>query len=76
MKLNNNKLVCNTYYLEYETKLKEEENVLFLSSLSKLLYDNDVDTNIHVIMKNDDYQIIATIVDYKVSYTISIIKKE
>lgn len=62
---------CNTYYLEYISENEEKQNVNFLVSIAKLLSDNKVNIDVHVIIKNNDSQIIATIVDYKVSYTIS-----
>ena len=71
--LKEGKLECNTYYLQYQTQLVEEKNIMFLSSISKLFYDNNVNCNIHIILQNSDYQIIATIVDYKVSYIKSLI---
>lgn len=71
--LSYDKLECNTYYLEYTSILTEEENIIFLTSISKLFYDNDVDCNLHIIIKSNEYQILSTIVDYKVNYTITLI---
>lgn len=71
--LTHESLDCNTYYLEYTSTLNEKENILFLASLSKLLSDNDIDCNVHVIIKCEDYQLLSTIVDYQISYTKSII---
>ena len=59
---------CNTQYLEYRSLLSEKENSLFLVSLAKLMYDEKITLNVHVIIKCDDYQMISTIVDYNVSY--------
>ena len=75
IKLSSSNLICNTYYLEYETTLNEKESILFLTSLSKLFYDNNVNCNTHVVLinNNDQYQILSTIVDYKVSYTKTIL---
>jgi hypothetical protein len=69
IELKDNKLVCNTYYLEYESVLNERENILFLNSISKLFYDNSIDCNIHIILKTNQFLILSTIIDYKVSYT-------
>lgn len=69
VKFENGYLACNTYYLEYTSTLSEDNNVIFLVSLSKLLSDNNIDCNIHVVIKNEEYQILSTIVDYQVSYT-------
>ena len=66
-------LKCNTYYLEYNSELTEEENVIFLVSLSKLFKDNNIDSDIHVTIINNNFQIMSTIVNYQVSYTKSII---
>ena len=71
--LTSNKLKCNTYYLEYNSELNEQENLIFLLSLSKLFSDNSININTHLIIKNENYQILATIVDYQVTYTKSII---
>ena len=57
--------------LRMSVKNEEKQNVNFLVSIAKLLSDNKVNIDVHVIIKNNDSQIIATIVDYKVSYTIS-----
>ena len=65
------KLECNTYYLIYNSNLNEEENLKFLVSLSKLFVDNNEDINIHVVIKCEDYQMLSTIVDYKLSYVVS-----
>jgi len=73
IEMKNGYLECNTYYLQYNSSLSENENLLFLISLAKLFYDNEVSTNVHVIIKNNNYQVLSTIVDYKVSYTISLI---
>ena len=73
LKLTSNYLGCNTYYLEYDSSLKEKDNILFLASLSKLLSDNDIEIDTHVIIKCEEYQLMATIVDYNISYTKSII---
>ena len=64
---------CNTQYLEYRSLLSEKENSLFLVSLAKLMYDEKITLNVHVIIKCDGYQMISTIVDYNVSYTKSYI---
>ena len=69
--LRSQKLECNTYYLEYQTELDEKQNILFLSTLSKLFYDHGIDCDIHLILIHKNYQMIATIVDYKVSYIVS-----
>ena len=53
--------------------LDETDNLTFLVSLSKLFYDNNIGSDIHIIIKNEDYQMISTIVDYKVSYIKSLI---
>ena len=74
--LKNGYLECNTYYLVYETDLNENDNIIFLASIAKLFKDNDIDINIHVMLINKEYQIIATIVDYQVNYVKSILKKE
>lgn len=66
-------LGCNTYYLEYESVLDEDKNVIFLSALTKHLLDNNIDNDTHVIIKCKDYQIMSTIVDYNITYTKSII---
>ena len=66
-------LECNTCYLEYSSDLNEENNLLFLASLSKLFRDNDVDSNFHIIIKTNDYQILSTIVNYNISYTKTLI---
>lgn len=66
-------LKCNTYYLDYNSELNEEENVIFLVSVSKLFKDNNINSDIHVTITNKDFQIMATIVDYQVSYIKSII---
>ena len=71
--LNSSVLACNTYYLEYTTVLSEEENVLFLTSLAKLFYDNYINANIHIILRSKEYQILSTIVEYQVNYTITLI---
>lgn len=69
--LNYGYLKCNTYYLEYTSDNSEKQNLNFLISIAKLLSDNNVDIDVHVIIKNKDSQIMATIVDYQVSYTVS-----
>ena len=69
--LTSGKLQCNTYYLEYTTNLEKEKNIIFLSSLAKLLYDNNIDCNIHVILNGNGYQMLSTIIDNYVSYNIS-----
>lgn len=71
--LTSNYLGCNTYYLEYNSDLEEKENIIFLASLSKLLSDNNININMHVIIKNQNYQLIATIVDYNISYVKTLI---
>ena len=71
--LNRGGLKCNTYYLEYESTLTEEENLVFLVSISRLFKEHEVNSNIHVTITNDNFQIMSTIVGYKVSYTKSII---
>lgn len=71
--LNNGYLACNTYYLEYKSELEEKDNVIFLAAVAKLLSDNDITCDMHIIIKCKDYQIIATIVDYNISYTKSLI---
>ena len=73
VKLLNGYLGCNTYYLEYESELDEKQNLLFLGALTKHLYDNNIDNNIHLIIKCKEYQMISTIVDYNITYTKSII---
>ena len=64
---------CNTTYLEYESELNENDNIVFLVSLSKLLIDKNFNSDIHIIIRCREYQIIATIVDYRVSYIKSLI---
>lgn len=64
-------LQCNTYYLQYSSSLNENENLLFLARITKLLYDEDITINVHVIINTKDYVMISTIVDYKISYTTS-----
>ena len=71
IELENSNLECNTYYLMYTSLLDEANNLKFLLSLSKLLIDNNINLNMHVIIKGDNYQMLSTIVDYKVSYVIS-----
>ena len=67
------KLECNTYYVNYISNLDEEANIVFLVSLAKIFYDNNENSDIHVIIESDNYQILSTIVNYQVSYTISFI---
>ena len=43
------------------------------TGLSKLFYDNDTSIDIHVTIHNDEYQILSTIIDYKISYTKTLI---
>lgn len=64
-------LECNTYYLTYSSALDENDNLRFLVSLSKLLSDNKIDINMHVTIRCEEYQMLSTIVDYKVSYVTS-----
>ena len=64
-------LSCNTYYLTYNSNLQEQQNLRFLISLSKLLLDNNIKLNFHVVIQCDEYQMLSTIVDYKVSYVTS-----
>ena len=71
VKLNKGVLECNTYYLNYVSLLQEEENLRFLISISKLLIENKIEINMHIFIKCEEYQMIATIVDYKVSYVTS-----
>lgn len=67
--LNYGRINCNTYYLEYSSVLEEKQNLNFLVSISKLLHDYNVDIDTHIIIKNEHMQILATIVNYQVTYT-------
>jgi len=61
-------LKCNTYYLRYESRLDNKENILFLNSLSKLLQENNTNIDLQVYIVNNDSQIIASVVDYSINY--------
>lgn len=73
VELQSSNLECNTYYLSYKSVLEEKENLVFLASLSKLLSDNKINVDVHIIIKCDNYQILSTIVDYQISYVKSLI---
>ena len=61
-------LECNTYYLNYKTSLAEKEIIKFMAYLCTILRDNNITANFHLIIISSEYQYMATIVDYQISY--------
>ena len=61
-------LKCNTYVISYKSKLTKEGNILFLNDLAKILYENEIDSDVNVTIVSINHQIIASIVDYKINY--------
>lgn len=62
-------LECNTYNLRYISRLSEEKEILFLASLSKFLSDKDIKSDIRLSVINDNHLLLASIVNYQISYT-------
>ena len=61
-------LKCNTYMMNYKSKLDSKSNILFLNDLAKILYENEIDSDVNVTIVSINHQIIASIVDYKINY--------
>lgn len=61
-------LKCNTYVMNYKSNLDSKGDLIFLSDLAKILFDNKVEADISVNIVSINHQIIASIVDYKVNY--------
>ena len=61
-------LKCNTYVMNYKSNLDSKGDLIFLSDLTKILFDNKVEADISVNIVSINHQIIASIVDYKVNY--------
>jgi hypothetical protein len=68
IELLNSSLKCNMYVMNYKSQLDSKGDLLFLSDLSKILFDNSIKADISVSIVSINHQIIASIVDYKVSY--------
>jgi hypothetical protein len=68
IELLNSSLKCNMYVMNYKSQLDSTGDLLFLSDLSKILFDNSIKADISVSIVSINHQIIASIVDYKVSY--------
>ena len=68
IELLNSSLKCNMYVMNYKSQLDSKGDLLFLSDLSKILLDNSIKADISVSIVSINHQIIASIVDYKVSY--------
>ena len=68
IELLNSSLKCNMYVMNYKSQLDSKGDLLFLSDLSKILFDNSIKADISVSIVSINHQIIASIVDYKVNY--------
>ena len=62
-------LECNTLYLSYDSKLSENKEIIFLASLSKFLSDNNLECDVQVRVNNKEHLLLATIINYQISYT-------
>ena len=73
IELVSSELKCNTFVINYKSVLDNKSNILFLNDLSKVLYENNIESDVNVTIVSINHQIIASIVDYKVNYVESLI---